>query len=149
VESVERGVGVTARDLLRDESHLVVDRGFAHTASPGTLLAVRLLPQEGFTMTSGAALPLGKLPPENQQAFAQELGERLTPNDAGHIDPAPFLREILGYGVSSAVRYQDAPGTQSQRRISSRGPSERISRNASCPCGSGKKFKQCCMRSSR
>ena len=27
-----------------------------------------------------------------------------------------------------------------------RNPSEKISRNAPCPCGSGKKFKKCCMR---
>ncbi len=40
----------------------------------------------------------------------------------------------------------DASGGSEKKLDPIRNRGERVGRNAPCPCGSGKKFKQCCMR---
>src|SRR4051794_2799431 len=58
VVEVERGIGVSVRDLLRDETGFLVDVGFGNTARPHMMLATRSIPMEGFLTTGGAALPV-------------------------------------------------------------------------------------------
>jgi len=149
VESVERGLGVTVRDLRSDERLLVVDMGFASTAQPGLVLASRMLPHDGFWITGGAALPISALPPDEQDAVTKDLlqATSLLSEDDGYFDPAPLIRSCLRQGCSSNVQYQEASGSGiRQRRASGRRHSGKVGRNAPCPCGSGKKFKQCCMK---
>lgn len=62
-EATEPGVGVHARDLLRDEPLFIVDVGFSRSASVGMVLAARIVSPEGINMTTGAALPVGVLFP--------------------------------------------------------------------------------------
>lgn len=50
----------------------------------------------------------------------------------------PHVREIHGYWL--ARRAEDEPASQPQRRTE-----PRVGRNDPCPCGSGKKFKNCCL----
>ena len=58
ITEVERGVGVTVQDLLRDETGFIVDIGFGNTAQRHLILASRIIPIEGFLTTGGAALPV-------------------------------------------------------------------------------------------
>ncbi len=51
---------------------------------------------------------------------------------------APHVRKIHAYWL--ARRSEDTPASQSQHRSE-----PRVGRNDSCPCGSGKKFKKCCL----
>jgi hypothetical protein len=141
VESVERGLGVTVRDLRSHETILVVDMGFGSTAQPGLVLATRLLQHDGFAITGGAALPIGILPKGEGQALAQKLAESMTPDEKGYCDPAPMISACLKQGCSSNVQYQELVG---QRRALTSPVT--VGRNSPCPCGSGKKFKQCCMK---
>src|SRR5262245_32384741 len=53
ITDVEKGVGVTVQDLLRDETGFVVDIGFGNTAQRHLILASRIIPIEGFLTTSG------------------------------------------------------------------------------------------------
>ena len=101
VESVERGLGVTVRDALSDETILVVDMGFGKSAQPGLAFASRLLTHEGFSMTGGAALPLGMLPKNQYQAMTKKLSAAVTPDANGYFDPGLLIRECLSHGCSS------------------------------------------------
>lgn len=148
VESVERGLGVTVRDMFSDETILIVDIRIGSSAQPGLVFASRLLFHDGFSMTGGAALPVAVLPKDEHQALTEKLAEAVTPDEDGDFDPAPLIRACLSKGCSSQVRYEDPTrgGIGQQPALSSHG-SAKVGRNTLCPCGSGKKFKHCCMKS--
>ena len=145
VESVMRGFGVTVRDLLSNKTIVIVDMGFGSTAKPGLVFASRLLFHEGFAMTGGAALPIGVLPEDQRQPVTQMLAKAVTPDDDGHFDPAPLIRACLEHGCSSHIQYQEPTGRLVGRQQTS-GSIGSVGRNAPCPCGSGKKFKNCCIK---
>ena len=46
--------------------------------------------------------------------------------------------------MASELQMSSGPGDEKIETVRNRG--ERIGRNDPCPCGSGKKYKQCCMR---
>lgn len=146
VESVERGLGVMVRDLLSNEVLLVVDMGFGSTAQPGLLFASRLLFHDGFSMTGGAALPVGMLPVDRRDALVKKLLAATAPEGDGYFDPASLIRACLSAGCSSRVQYQEPSGHGVGPQRSLNSISAPVGRNAPCPCGSGKKFKQCCMK---
>jgi SEC-C motif len=147
VESVIAGLGVIARDLRADNVILVVDQGFGNTAEPGVVFASRIFVHEDFTMTGGASLPLGVVPEKEHAEFAKTMLTLSSSLEKGFIDPAPLIRACLRRGASSHVRYEDATGTMPRPHI---GPSHgKPGRNSACPCGSGKKYKQCCLKKVR
>jgi hypothetical protein len=147
VESVERGLGVTVRDLLSNEVLLVVDMGFGSTAQPGLVFASRLLFHDGFSMTGGAALPVALLPVDRRDAMMKELLVATAPENDGYFDPASLIRACLSEGCSSHVQYQEPSGHRvGPQRSPNSIRSAPVGRNTPCPCGSGKKFKQCCMK---
>jgi hypothetical protein len=147
VESVERGLGVTMRDLLSNEILLVVDLGFGSSAKPGLVVASRMLRLDGFNMTGGAALPVAVVPKDARDALAKQFLSATAPDNDGYWDPAPLIRACLQKGCSSRVRYQEPSGQViGPRRLSSDVRSATVGRNAPCPCGSGKKFKHCCLK---
>ena len=143
VESAERGLGVTVTDLLSREHMLVVDLGFGSTAKPGLLFASRLLFHDGFAMMTGASLAVGMLPPEHRDAMANKLLRAAGPDI--HFDPAPVIRGCLRGGSSSQVKYLEPGKFIGLDQVASRGRPAKVSGNAFCPCGSGKKYKHCCM----
>ena len=147
VESVIPGVGVTVRDLLSRGTILIADLGFGKTAQPGLVFASRLLFHESFAMTGGAVLPVGVLPQDRQQAITKKLAGTVKADDDGYFDPAPMIRECLKEGCSLHIQYREPAGRLvGQERAPERIHSSKASRNAPCPCGSGKKFKNCCGR---
>jgi len=145
VESVIRGYGVEVRDLLSNRTIVVVDMGFGSTAKPGVIFASRLLLHEGFSMTGGAALPLGVLPEDQQQSMIKKLAEAAAPDDSGYFDPAPLIRACLSRGCWSHIRYQEPSGRLFAQQRAPEGIRS-VGRNDPCPCGSGKKFKNCCIK---
>ena len=145
VESVIREFGVTVRDLLSNENIVIVDVGFGSTAKPGLVFASRLLFHDGIVMTGGAALPISVLPDEQRESMTKMLAQAAAPDDEGRFDPAPMIRACLRQGCSSQVRYQEPAGELvGRQRASGRNSPGR--RNAPCPCGSGRKYKNCCMK---
>jgi len=147
VESVEPGLGVTLRDLQSNEVALVVDLGFASTAQPGLVLTCRLISHDGFSMSTGSALPIAVASEEELAAVKKLLLPLIVTKTDGRRDPAPLIRECLRRGCSSRIYTQDCSQTEAGRRpVREPRESEPVGRNSSCPCGSGKKFKHCCMR---
>jgi hypothetical protein len=162
VTGVVSGLGVETVDLLRNEPRLIADESFSRSASPGALLAGRIVDMSEFSMTTGAMLPVT---PEG----LKEIWHRLQNNreNINSIDPttATFEQEAalstliisaaLKHHASSRIRYagpgesegdeDDLRGLPSSKSTASTSD-RRISRNDPCPCGSGRKFKKCCGR---
>jgi hypothetical protein len=147
VESVIPGFGVTVRDVLSNKTILIVDVGFGDTGQPGIVFASRLVFHEGFAMTTGAALPISVLPEDQQQPVIRMLAKGVVPDEEGYFDPAPLIRACLRQGCSSQVQYQQPTGRLAERQRTS-GSLRSVGRNAPCPCGSGRKFKNCCLKRS-
>ena len=59
-----------------------------------------------------------------------------------HIDPA--MRSLVG-----ELRSGRSPQNVMQQFRPADSPPAKLSRNSACPCGSGKKYKQCCLRKPR
>jgi len=152
VLDVARGVGVTVQDLLRGDTAFLADIGFGDTAEKSAILATRVIPMEGFLMTSGASLPVNapamvQIRKGLERTFAPETDfTRLTPQQEADL-AALVIRACLASGVASHFAYA-MPGQESSRRRLAGGVPERprANRNDPCPCGSGKKFKNCCGR---
>ncbi len=58
ITDVERGVGVSVEDLLREEAGFIVDVGMGNSVRRHMMLATRIIPMDGFLTTGGAGLPL-------------------------------------------------------------------------------------------
>lgn len=155
VEGVVPGVGVRLRDSLRDERALVVDIGFSRTASAGVVLVGNIISPAGMSMTTGAMLPVDQpILDDLMEQFEKRFGtttvgqfRQLPPEEQSELATL-VIRCCLAGGAASHVRGED-PAVDSRGRraaLSPASPSPRVSRNAPCPCGSGKKYKRCCGR---
>jgi hypothetical protein len=153
---VEPGVGCHVRNLVTDETRLLVDFGLSKSAVAGAVLAARMLDFGEYVSTSGAVLPLGILRESELGEFQRKLQAC---RDGDHSDPAPLIRACLERGASARIRYEgpddpyrlDAGASSPPPRISVEGrgtPSRHRARkalaNQRCRCGSGKMVKNCC-----
>ena len=156
---VEPGVGCHIRNLFTDETHLLVDMGFAETAQCGAVLAMRLLDFGDFVATSGAALPVGVLNDDQLHEFQREISERVDTD--GDFDPAGLIQACLQSGASAHVRYEGlstqgridvgerpalARTSVQERRVLAKQRTGKAVTNQRCRCGSGKMFKNCCAK---
>jgi len=114
VRAVERGFGVHADDLFRQDEVFLIDIGFSSTADPGMLLAARIKPLLGHHATTGAGLPVS---PQAFQAIERRLighfGERraadlrnLDRKDQAALETI-VLKTCLASGASTRIRYAD------------------------------------------
>ena len=112
VEAVEPGVGVHVRDLLRDEPLFLVDVGFSRSTPLGMILAARVMAPEGIGMTTGAALPIGALPPGDRGRFLQDKVTRFKDADFRNLSPeeaselaTTVIRNCLQHGAAEHIKY--------------------------------------------
>jgi hypothetical protein len=137
------GVGVMARDLIRNEEKLLIDLGFSQTAVAGAVLASRIFsPGEGWWMTGGAGLPVlpeafDRLVTPMAQYMLGYAGKRDEERSAFNT---LVIRTCLESGAGQRINYATA-GT-----LGAGGRPIKVGRNEPCPCGSGRKYKKCCGR---
>jgi hypothetical protein len=148
VERVEPGLGVWVKDLVREDSRLIIDVNFSRSARLGMVLAFRLIEMEGMSMTSGAALPVTLIPPvgldpERQEGLDGLLARlaRAWSREDRSEEIGTIIRSLLAAGSASRIGYEE-PGKGSTTRTPK--PPPGVGRYDPCPCGSGKKFKFCC-----
>ena len=80
---------------------------------------------------------------QEYEAHWQQIKELETEISEKKLEIKRLKAEIANHQKALAVQERgNATHPQSRARISSSG---RIGRNDPCPCGSGKKFKKCCM----
>ncbi len=146
-ESVIPNVGITARDVVSDRHVLIVDVGFGNSGKPGVVLASRIMSFDDFSMTCGAAIPIGLMPKGEPNDLVNQLGKAMTSQESGKYDPANLIKTCLSAGASRHIRYEDA-GQSMPHPGPRMGPSRqvKVGRNDLCPCGSGKKYKHCCLK---
>ena len=158
VDAVEPGVGLAVTDVATDEQYLLVDIGLSQTAKPGVVFFSRLLLFEDFAATGGAAIPLGWLSSDKLPAFCDEW-KHVSDARAVDYDPAPLIRDCLRHGLTDHTRYLDPPSSPVRQPQMARVPrkqraallklSGKSDPTRRCPCGSGKMFKNCCMKKPR
>jgi hypothetical protein len=149
IKEVLPEVGVLLYDLLGDKDIFLIDIALSRTADPGFTIATRILPFEGFAMTSGAALPVHA---ETLSAITDYLNRNYETGAAGQpsanvpnreYSAADIIRLCLEAGSSSYIKYEDVEAEPTILPLRS---DKRLGRNDPCPCGSGRKYKRCCGR---
>lgn len=137
-------MGVQVYDLLHNTTYLLLDQSLSRYATPDMILAAHVVAPEGIHMTTGAPLPIAdrttgqclvevlKTLPEGQTFDAQNRDGKLTTR---------ILRSLLASGAGEQIAYGEPEAHQLAPT-----PGPKLPRNAPCPCGSGKKYKQCCGR---
>ncbi len=152
VESVAEGVGVNCRDVLRGDGGTIVDEGLGNTAVPGVIVAGRLVVLPELSMTTGAGLVIDadtlediqNVLEDGVQGIGQADFNNLTRQEAAVLS-SMIIRCALARGTPSPGTTQE-PGRRTETRQHRLSTARRPSRNEPCPCGSGKKYKQCCGR---
>jgi hypothetical protein len=160
VEEVYRGFGIRVCDVFRDESELMIDVNFSHSVEPHVVFASHIYSFDGYWVTTGASLPvMADVLEELISQFERRFGRR--PEDYRTLSPERqtelatlAIRTCLSAGMSQRVRYDlptDNPGPHFDRLpdpspLILAPPRQRTGRNDPCPCGSGRKFKHCCLR---
>ena len=155
VDQVESDVALAVTDLATDEQFLLVDIGLSQSATPGILILTRLLLYEDFAATGGAGLAAGSLPPAELAEFSASWKKVSTSRDADY-DPSSLIGEFLRRGVGERMRLLDPASapvrdpkmlqTLRKQRAARLKRAEHASPTRRCPCGSGKMFKNCCLR---
>jgi hypothetical protein len=163
--------GVRAVDGPAGRELFLLDMGMSRSSWMEGMMtfAVRVLPIGEFWMTTGCALPVTDLFPLallkniSPDDFGREMAELLEEPHAR----LTIIRSCIESGAASHVRYASSFYPEDEfdleddfgaddileiiavaprvRRPVPRGPS----RNALCPCGSGRKYKRCCGRKER
>jgi hypothetical protein len=121
VKSAEPGVGVQLEDLLRGGECFLTDVSFGQTASAGMVMAMRVMEADGITMTTGAALPMGKMSAAQRRQLAEGLRNEFKGVDFANMAPeeaSDFAATVLSYcleeGAAEAIAYAK-PGELSGR----------------------------------
>lgn len=146
VETVIPDFGVIVTDMLSKNVLLIIDLGLSSSAHRGLIFLSRLILQDDFAMTTGAALPVSNIPADQLDDFKKNFANVPAYRNEDTIDPAQMIRSSLKAGSSSHVSYQEPsrrPVHHQSLPTDTRHGS--IGRNAPCPCGSGRKFKHCCI----
>lgn len=154
VEECVPGAGVRATDILRDREIFLLDMGMSSCPGiEGGAVASRIIPIGEFWMTSGAILPMGDNACEALLIDLPREEYYVTSVDEAQDTPEFVLavvRSCLRSGAADLVRYehQDEEDPESSGAAVRPIP-RRSSRNAPCPCGSGRQYKRCCGRRQR
>jgi len=116
ITALERGFGVHARDLFRQDEVFLIDIGFSETADPGMLLAARIKPLLGHHASTGAGLPVSpRTFREIQRRLIGHFGARRAADlrNLDRKDQAAFetivLKTCLASPASARIRYADTP----------------------------------------
>jgi preprotein translocase subunit SecA len=81
---------------------------------------------------------------EDEEAFAESVWAiGATVHESA---PQPVAASAAGGGTQAQYDAATAPSASDKKAEPIRNRSERVGRNDPCPCGSGKKYKNCCMR---
>jgi len=149
--------GFKARDVIRQADYVWIDRSLSRTAKVGDMLASRVIPCEGFIMSSGAILPLA-LKEGGHDKFQAGIvklvfGENVAPpkrlsDEQEHALAKTLILVGLGSGATDRVRYALAGKHVGSGKAAMEfaTPSRPVGRNDPCHCKSGRKFKRCCGR---
>ena len=150
VETYPAEHALVVEDLfLNNQRMLLADRSLSANASPGNVLCLRMYQVDKFWMNTGLGLSLGvntRYPPLLDYIAASDLKNMRTDPDSQDLIhgwyAAMVIKTVLSRHFGGTEFADDMPEENNDPPLES----ERIERNAPCPCGSGKKYKKCCGR---
>lgn len=147
---------IVVDDLFMDNQRiLLADSSFSESSSPGDVICARIMHIDNFWMTTGLGFISGI------SAEDPKLRNYIAGGDPRRMRTDPEDRQILNGEIAAGVvrkvwclprksdEYGDDMPDTDNEAASGRVEllqSERVERNAPCPCGSGKKYKKCCGR---
>jgi len=152
-------IGALVRELFTDENILVVYPRLAEIMRPPFVLPVRVMPVEDYYVLFNGPIPFLQPPsvPDYEGSLFKAYGKHgvqkgrpLTAEQSANIETFQTI-DVLGQRypelLPAHLRKSSASSPPSASRL---GPGplssrESVGRNDLCPCGSGKKFKKCCM----
>jgi hypothetical protein len=101
---------------------------------------------------------LGELPQKEMAAFRANWKQASSSRDADY-DPGPMICELLRRQVASQMRSRDEPSssvpepqmlrTSRKQRMAMLKDVRKAGAIRRCPCGSGRMFKNCCLKKQR
>src|SRR5262249_25093953 len=156
LEPVPR-LGARLRDLFTDEAVLVVYPRLAETVRPGLVVPVRVMPLEGFHVLFNGPTPLSQVAsvPQYQEhlfkahaKYGLQKGPTVTAKQWATVETFQTIDVLRQRSPDLPPAHRPKPAAESPSPRFGRGPlspPRRVRRNDPCPCGSGKKFKQCCL----
>jgi hypothetical protein len=141
-------------DVLSGESIALMDIHLSQTMAGGIrgLLATRTAPLGGYWITTGAPLPVGDRKTGAMLLKTIRQGNLLEDRTSvgEHKLATAIIRACLDSGAAEHVRYEAGEEEKEFGKARSvtgvKGPRRHIDRNDPCPCGSGKRYRRCCMR---
>ena len=150
VETYPAEHALVVEDLfLNNRRMLLADRSLSANASAGNVLCLRTFQVDKFWMSTGLGLSLGvntQFPALVDYIAASDLTNmRTDPDSQDFIHgsyAATVIKTVLARFSKGSEFADDMPEENNDLPLQS----ERLERNAPCPCGSGKKYKKCCGR---
>jgi SEC-C motif-containing protein len=153
-------IGARLRELFTDEIIVVVYPRLAETMRPGLVLPVRVLPLEEFHVLFNGPVPFHKVASvqqyeetlfKNYGEHGVQKGRALNEEQRGNIETFEMIKtlSLRSPELVSSLRSKASTAPPSSASPLGKGPHSAlmsVRRNDPCPCGSGKKFKQCCLR---
>jgi hypothetical protein len=143
-------------DLLWGELIALMDISLSRTMASGAggLLATRTAPLGGCWITTGAPLPVGDRKTGEMLLKTIRGGNLLEDRTSAgeHRLAMTLIRACLDAGAAEHVRYEDGDEDQAKEfnkpnsLTVMRSSRRHVDRNEPCPCGSGKRYRRCCMR---
>jgi hypothetical protein len=154
-KSVAPGAGMECTDALSGEHLFLMDIAYCSSVHDGgPVMAARTVPLDGYWMTTGAGLPItGQKAGEEVVREVKRLFKVVPPVDP-HEMALAILRKCLDCGAAEYITYRGPEERDAPKELEShvtarpqRATSRRVAgRNDPCPCGSGRKYKRCCLR---
>jgi hypothetical protein len=153
-------IGARLREVFTDETILVVYPRLAETMRPGLVLPIRVMPLDDFYVLFNGPIPHNNVP--SIQQYEENLfktygkhgvqkGRALNAEQRANIETFQTIQVLAQRYpelIPADLRKPASASPTAAPRSGSRPPVTVMSvgRNDPCPCGSGKKFKQCCLR---
>jgi len=154
-KSIAPGAGLECTDALSGEHLFLMDIAYSSSVhGRGPVMAARTVPLDGYWMTTGAGLPItGEKAGEEVVREVKRLFKAV-PHVDHHQMALAILRKCLDCGAAEYITYsgpqksEDSEEPESHRAAPPQPATSRpvAGRNDPCPCGSGRKYKRCCLR---
>lgn len=154
VLGADPGRGIHLRDVFNHHELFLMDIGLGGTAQTGHLLATRVIEVDGIHFTSGAAVPFSPGDKDRLARHFSGLFKRgtMTWEEMMRKYAPYFLTEykkgerIIMFSEATEELNRANDGLEDEEgQAAGRRQREKVGRNDSCPCGSGKKYKKCCL----
>jgi hypothetical protein len=155
--AISPGAATYWLDALSGESIALMDIHLSQTMADGLggLLATRTAPLGGYWITTGAPLPVGDRRTGEMLLKTIRRGNLLedTTSAGEHRLATTIIRACLDSGAAEHVHYEGGEEEEEEKEFSkatsvtdTKSSRRHVDRNDPCPCGSGKRYRRCCMR---